>query len=300
MSDLDLVAYINEENKRRKRRRIVLTKLYFESFLLGIAYLSTQRAPRDLGSFTDDEEKNIHQKYLLKGLYDGAEVTCYDQLRLTKRNFHDLCTMLRNVREKCNVTITKENISSRCKTFEKHYEAISKMLSQSGFGWDWINNKLSIDSEDVWIKYVAANKKVGFYKNKVIKNWDAITTIYSKDHANGEGVVTSAETVVEPTMEPNEASPEVPHKKQRTGDAILCLLGDMKGSFNDALKSLEPLPLPQVTPPAEILATLEMILDLARGDILRPYGKLILSERLYQALLELPMNFRKEWLLMLE
>ncbi|XBH76254.1 hypothetical protein VPH35_102927 [Triticum aestivum] len=159
MSDLDLVAYINEENKRRKRRRIVLTKLYFESFLLGIAYLSTQREPRDLGSFTDDEEKNIHRKYLLKGLYDGAE---------------------------------------------------------------------------------------------------------------------------------------------RTGDAILCLLGDMKGSFNDALKSLEPLPLPQVTPPAEILATLEMIPDLARGDILRSYGKLILSERLYQALLELPMNFRKEWLLMLE
>ncbi|XP_048557830.1 uncharacterized protein LOC125538582 [Triticum urartu] len=213
---------------------------------------------------------------------------------------HVYSAVIGNVCEKCNVTITKENISSRCKTFEKHYEAISKMLSQSGFGWDWINNKLSIDSEDVWIKYVAANQKVGFYKNKVIKNWDAITTIYSKDHANGEGAVTGAETVVEPTMEPNEASPEVPHKKQRTGDAILCLLGDMKGSFNDALKSLEPLPLPQVTPPAKILATLEMILDLARGDILRSYGKLILRERLYQALLELPMNFRKEWLLMLE
>ena len=59
---------------------------------------------------------------------------------------------------------------------------------------------------------VQANQKVGFYKNKVIKNWDAITTIYSKDHANGEGAVTGAETVVEPTTEPNEASPEVPQK----------------------------------------------------------------------------------------
>uniref|UniRef100_M8BAD0 Myb/SANT-like domain-containing protein n=1 Tax=Aegilops tauschii TaxID=37682 RepID=M8BAD0_AEGTA len=154
---------------------------------------------------------------------------------------------------------------------------LRERAGQSGFGWDWINNKLSIDSEDVWIKYVAANKKAGFYKNKVIKNWDAITTIYSEDHANGEGAVTSAETVVEPTMEPNEASPEVPHKKQRTGDAILCLLGDMKGSFNDALKSLEPLPPPQVTPPAEILATLEMIPDLARGDILRSYEWLLMD-----------------------
>ncbi|KAI4994307.1 hypothetical protein ZWY2020_029355 [Hordeum vulgare] len=29
-----------------------------------------------------------------------------------------------------------------------------KMLSTSGFGWDWIHNKLMVDSEDVWSKYV--------------------------------------------------------------------------------------------------------------------------------------------------
>ena len=61
---------------------------------------------------------------------------------------------IRNVREKCNVEITKDNIASRCKTFDKHYEVISKILSQSGFGWDWVNDKLLIDSDDVWNKYV--------------------------------------------------------------------------------------------------------------------------------------------------
>ena len=64
---------------------------------------------------------------------------------------------IKNVREQCNVDIIKENISSRCKTFDKHYEVISKILSQSGFGWDWENNKLSIDSEDVWSRYVAVS-----------------------------------------------------------------------------------------------------------------------------------------------
>jgi hypothetical protein len=44
-----------------------------------------------------------------------------------------------------------------------------------------------------------------------------------------------------------------------------------------------------VTPPAEILATLEMIPDLSTRDMLKSYGKLILNERLYQALLELSM-----------
>ncbi|KAL6882103.1 hypothetical protein ACP4OV_011575 [Aristida adscensionis] len=100
MSELDLQCSINEENKRRKRRRIILTKLYFESTLLGLAYLSSQRSPRDLGCFSDEERKHNNRKYLLKEMYDGSEVTCYDELRLTKRNFHDLCTILR---ERCGL-----------------------------------------------------------------------------------------------------------------------------------------------------------------------------------------------------
>jgi hypothetical protein len=98
--ELELVSYITEENKRRKRRRIVLTEQYFHSILLAMAYLSSQRAPRELGSFNDDEHKLSLRKYLLKEMYDGSEVACYDQLRLTKRNFHDLCTILR---ERCGL-----------------------------------------------------------------------------------------------------------------------------------------------------------------------------------------------------
>ncbi|XP_044960750.1 uncharacterized protein LOC123411855 [Hordeum vulgare subsp. vulgare] len=120
---------------------------------------------------------------------------------------HVYVAVITNVRDKCNETITKENIISRCKTFEKHYEALSKMLSQNGFIWDWVNHKLSIDSADVWTKYVAANNKKVFYKNKVIKNWDAITTIYSKDHANGQGAVMRAQTILEQTAGPTEDCP---------------------------------------------------------------------------------------------
>lgn len=100
MSKLDLVAYITEENRRRKRKRILLTKAYFEMSCLALAYLSMQRAPRNLGCFNDYEHRCGLRKYLLKEMYDGSDVTCYDELRLTKRNFHDLCTLLR---EKCGL-----------------------------------------------------------------------------------------------------------------------------------------------------------------------------------------------------
>ena len=69
-----------------------------------------------------------------------------------KPHVYNAC--IRHVKEKCGVEITKENITTRIKTFDKHYEVVSTMLAQSGFGWDWENNKVSIDSEEVWSRYV--------------------------------------------------------------------------------------------------------------------------------------------------
>jgi hypothetical protein len=89
---------------------------------------------------------------------------------------------------------------------------------------------------------------------------------------------------VQPVQEVNDTSPEIvgpSTKRPRTGEAILCMLGNMKTSFDDALKSTEPLQMPQVTPPSVILATLQAIPDMSQTDKLWAYGKLILSERLF-------------------
>lgn len=79
-SELDLVACITEENRRRKGKMILLTKAYFEMSCLALAYLSTQRAPKNLGCFDDDDHRRGLRKYLLKEMYDGSDVTCYDEL----------------------------------------------------------------------------------------------------------------------------------------------------------------------------------------------------------------------------
>ena len=63
---------------------------------------------------------------------------------------HVYIAAFNNVREKCGVIITKSNIESRSKTFDKHYNIVNGMLSTSGFGWDWDKNRLSIDSEASW------------------------------------------------------------------------------------------------------------------------------------------------------
>jgi hypothetical protein len=54
--------------------------------------------------------------------------------------------------EKCTVELTKDNIISRSKTFDKHYVIVNNMLSQSGFGWDDDKNMISVE-DDVWNNY---------------------------------------------------------------------------------------------------------------------------------------------------
>ena len=131
-------------------------------------------------------------------------------------------------------------------------------------------------------------------------NWDAITTIYSKDHATGAGARTGGESVQQQdTTEPEESPDVVPQKRQRTADAMLCMMGDMRTTFGDALKTVQPLSMPKVTPPTEILDALEKVQHLEDDDMLIAYGKLIKYERLFEALMALPESLRKRWLLTL-
>nr|BAJ99654.1 predicted protein [Hordeum vulgare subsp. vulgare] len=78
------------------------------------------------------------------------------------------------------------------------------------------------------------------------------------------------------------------------------MMGKMQMSFDDALKTTEPTPMPKVTPTTEILAALKKVQGLEDKELLRAYGKLIKDERMFEALMALPEDLRKPWLLTLE
>ena len=59
VSQMDLIASINEENKRRKRNMIILASMYVESVCLGLTYLSAQRTLKSLGWFSDEEHQMV-------------------------------------------------------------------------------------------------------------------------------------------------------------------------------------------------------------------------------------------------
>ena len=70
-------------------------------------------------------------------------------------------------------------------------------------------------------------------------------------------------------------------------------------SFQNPLNSAESrlLEAPKEATPREIFEVLKEIPGLARADLLRAYSLLIRSDRLFRALMALPMDMRMEWLL---
>lgn len=240
---------------------------------------------------------------------------------------HVYSAAVRNVREKCNVDITKDHVMSRCKTFDKHCNVLGRILAHDGFEWDQDRNKLVIHNEDAWIRYIEKNKAAACYQHKVIKNWDAISLIFSRDHAatsedvsagaeNGQEVAMKvAEDVRDPTpSSPSTSGPSIQYrpetpmliqsnkqgrvKRFRTKDALFCMSGDIKNSFHISMKSNETQEEPKSACPKEIFAALQAIPNLARDDLLRAYCILTNSDRKFECLMALPMDMRKDWLLM--
>lgn len=144
-----------------------------------------------------------------------------------------------------------------------------------------------------------------------MKNWQAISTIYSKDHATGAGARTGGECAqvgsssVPQVVEDDEETPELPKKKkQRTADAIMSMVGELRMTFEEALSTTVPLPpppppAPKVTPSSQILDELKNIPDLVGNDLLIAYGKVTANERTFESLMALPMDMRKAWLMTL-
>jgi hypothetical protein len=103
-------------------------------------------------------------------------------------------------------------------------------------------------------------------------------------------------------VEDDEETPEVPKKKkQRTADAIMSMVGELRMTFEEALNSTAPLPppAPKVTPSSEILVELKKIPDLVGNELLIAYGKVTANERTFESLMALPMELRKAWLMTL-
>ena len=139
-----------------------------------------------------------------------------------------------------------------------------------------------------------------------MKNWQAISTIYSKDHATGAGARTGAEcaaaqasSVADASDAAEETPPEPPKKRPRIADAIMSMVGELRCTFQEALKTTEALPPPKVIPPSEILAVVKTIDGLEGPDLLRYFTTLTHNERTFESLMSLPEEMRKPWLLSL-
>jgi hypothetical protein len=133
---------------------------------------------------------------------------------------------------------------------------------------------------------------------------DAMSVTCSKGHAEIEGARIAAESCQQvaaevlaetvgkgsPIMRSGQLGLEGSKvvKRRRTNDALINPLGE----------SNPVVQVPKSTSSELIFKALREIPDLARADILRAYSTLIRDDRQFESLMALPMDMRKDWLLM--
>ncbi|KAI5006470.1 hypothetical protein ZWY2020_033713 [Hordeum vulgare] len=171
------------------------------------------------------------------------------------------------------------------------------------------------------------NKAVACYKNKVIKNWDAISLIFSRDYATSEDesvgmenaeemalkgaedvqeLMQNSPSTYEPSSQnqvgtPTSTQPTLQarrRKRFRIDDALFCMSGNIKNSFQISVKPNEPPEEPANASSKEIFVALQEIPNLGRGDLLRAYCILTSNDRKFESLVALPMDMRRDWLML--
>ncbi|TVU50270.1 hypothetical protein EJB05_01636, partial [Eragrostis curvula] len=92
--------------KRKKQKRVVVVLAV--SIMAIIANRYQRRRTRHIVDPEEALERNVEgRKQMLRNLYQGSNIYCYNSLRLTKRSFGDLCAILR-VRCGLNVSVEEK------------------------------------------------------------------------------------------------------------------------------------------------------------------------------------------------
>ncbi|XP_039161174.1 uncharacterized protein LOC120289861 [Eucalyptus grandis] len=80
---------------------------------------------------------------------------------------------------------------------KKQYSSFKKLLLQSGFGWDNINNKVAVDDQSVWESHIKNNSKWAQFRNDGFPQYPDLCIVFGDTYATGDYAAGNAEEVVE-------------------------------------------------------------------------------------------------------
>ncbi|KAL3745929.1 hypothetical protein ACJRO7_014948 [Eucalyptus globulus] len=87
-------------------------------------------------------------------------------------------------------------LKNRVNKLKKQYSSFKKLLSQSGFGWDNINNKVAVEDQSVWESHIKNNSEWAKFRNDGFPQYPDLCIVFGDTYATGDYVVGNAEEVV--------------------------------------------------------------------------------------------------------
>ncbi|XP_039166703.1 uncharacterized protein LOC120292529 [Eucalyptus grandis] len=87
-------------------------------------------------------------------------------------------------------------LKNRVNKLKKQYSSFKKLLSQSRFGWENINNKVAVDDQSVWESHIKNNSKWVKFKNDGFPQYPDLCIVFGDTYATGNYALGNAEEVV--------------------------------------------------------------------------------------------------------
>ncbi|KAK2633167.1 hypothetical protein EUGRSUZ_L00423 [Eucalyptus grandis] len=87
-------------------------------------------------------------------------------------------------------------LKNRVNKLKKHYSSFKKLLSQSGFGWDNINNKVVVDDQSVWESHIKNNNEWAKFRNEGFPQYPDLCIVFGDTYATGNYASGNVEEVV--------------------------------------------------------------------------------------------------------
>ncbi|XP_059636684.1 uncharacterized protein LOC132278803 isoform X2 [Cornus florida] len=211
------------------------------------------------------------------------------------------------LKEQLDIDVTKQNIQSRLKTWNKHYTIISDMLSKSGFSWDYARGMIHVSEKSVWNAWIKEHPEAAPYREKIsIENWEDICTLFTQDHGIREGAQNLSESygndgsddhatnIFEDRLlrrSSSSSDSESRKRKQRSSDALHAVLGRMVDCFEKFLSE------PPKASTKMVLEKVSKVPDLDRTQLLLAVDLFRHDQIKFETFCDLPDNLKRHWIM---
>ncbi|XP_030550647.2 L10-interacting MYB domain-containing protein-like [Rhodamnia argentea] len=131
---------------------------------------------------------NLFVSLMVEQLKKGNRISC----TFNKVGWKNIRTAFNN---KIGIQYTQVQLRNKANKLRSQYVSFKKLLGQSGFGWDNVNKRVTIDNPSIWELYVEDNIEWTKFKKDRFPSYPELCIVFGDTYTTGEQAIGSGQNL---------------------------------------------------------------------------------------------------------